>query len=95
MSTKTERNSTRSWRPALLSVEDVAYELSCSASYVWELHKEGKLPALKMGEKATRWLPKVVDAFIAALPEHPSNAPPWPVGVRKSNAGRSLDSSKK
>lgn len=88
MSTKADRNAERSWRPSLLSDEDVAYELRCSPSYVRQLHAEGRLPAVKLG-KLTLWEPATVDAFIAALPADPNNVPtPMLVGVRKSNAGR-------
>jgi excisionase family DNA binding protein len=95
MTTKAERNSTRNWRPALLTVEDMAYELRCGTTYVGELHEQGRLPAIKLGDKPTRWTQETVDNFIAGLPVQQPADKPMQFGVRKSNAGRRMDSSKK
>lgn len=94
MTTRAERTSTRAWRPALLTDEDVAFELGCSPSYVWQLYRDGKLPARQLSEGRTRWEASVVDRFIASLPLEQRAAAPVQMGVRKSRAGRPLDSSK-
>jgi excisionase family DNA binding protein len=51
--------------PPLLTAEEVAAHLRCSAELVHKLRRQRKLPAVKLGA-IWRWRPEVVRAFVSA-----------------------------
>lgn len=51
---------------SLCTVPEVAQALTVSVPTVYSLARKGKLPCVKVGELATRFDPKDVQAFIEA-----------------------------
>ena len=54
-------------RPELLTADDVAAYLRVPLHTVYRLHREQRLPGLRVTAKNLRWRRSAVEAYLAAL----------------------------
>lgn len=57
-------------RPDLLTADDVATYLRVPLHTVYRLHREHRLPGLRVTAKNLRWRRTDVDAYLSALADH-------------------------
>ncbi|GAA4817152.1 helix-turn-helix transcriptional regulator [Nocardioides caeni] len=57
-------------RPELLTADDVAAYLRVPLHTVYRLHRENRLPGLRVTAKNLRWRRADVDAYLSALADH-------------------------
>jgi len=81
-----------------ITVQTVAERLSCTERYVYMLIQEGRLPAIKLGERALRISESDFDKFVSASLVNPADyfgpADEDPQPQRQQTAARSTWMSK-